>query len=142
MAEGAQVMAMTIKSVRDRLASWYGGSEACLDVKACAELGDMIAALDAHLTQPAQTVDVTDDDVEAAGAAYFEQQWDMLPTRSKAIYRNALRRALKSFSTRALSAEKAGCQHDWAIGYGVPAYCNKCGEPMTLLASPTPDKDG
>ena len=42
-------MAMTLEQVRDRLASWYGGSEACLDVDACAEIGDMIAAIDVHL---------------------------------------------------------------------------------------------
>jgi hypothetical protein len=69
---------------------------------------ELFRVYDAHLIQPAQAVDVTDEDVEAAGAAYFEQQWDMLPSRSKAIYRNALRRALKSFAARALSAEKAG----------------------------------
>jgi hypothetical protein len=40
---------MTIKDVRDRLGSWYGGSEACLDVKLCEELGPMIEALNEHL---------------------------------------------------------------------------------------------
>lgn len=40
---------MTIATVRDRLCSWYGGSEACLDVRTCEELGTMIEALDEHI---------------------------------------------------------------------------------------------
>ena len=40
---------------------------------------------------------VSDEDVEAAGQAYFEDQWAILPPRSKAIYRRALRRSLESY---------------------------------------------
>lgn len=42
---------MSLEEVRNTLSSWYGGSEACLDVHMCAEvLGPMISAIDAYLT--------------------------------------------------------------------------------------------
>jgi hypothetical protein len=49
---------MTLEQVRDTLASWLGGSEACLDTRKVALLESMIAACDPHLAQPAQSVDV------------------------------------------------------------------------------------
>lgn len=47
---------MSLEQVRNTLSSWYGCSEACLDVRMCAEvLGPMISAIDAHLvSQPAE----------------------------------------------------------------------------------------
>src|SRR5690242_7022284 len=89
-------MNMSLEQVKDRLASWYGGAEACLDVKACAELGDMIAAIDAHLTQPAQAVD-------ERGMAFVDGLgWVVQCSRAMEY-------------TRALSAEKVG----W-VGDGPP----------------------
>lgn len=106
-------MTMTLEQVRHRLDEWGCSSLGQVQLPT-AYLRQWRDAIDAHLTQPAQAVDVGDDDVEAAGVAYFEQQWDVLPPRSKAIYRNALRRALTSFaSRRALStaqAEVLACQ--------------------------------
>jgi hypothetical protein len=100
-------MAMTIESVRDRLASWYGGSEACLDAKACAELGDMIAALDAHLTQPAQAVDV---------GAIREVIAECQRVPLGGVQAGALEAFIVQLApklTRALSAEKAGWRDGW-----------------------------
>lgn len=46
--------AMTLAQVRGKLASWLGGSEACLDAPKVAELSAMISAIDDSLAQPAQ----------------------------------------------------------------------------------------
>jgi hypothetical protein len=123
-------MAMTLEMVRDRLASWYGGSEACLDVKACAELGDMIAALNTHLTQPAQSVDV-----ERVAAIGYEAWMDDpgLWSHANNMERARWTKIAQAIITRALSAEKAG----WRI--------EKCGDVWHISytpASPTPDKEG
>ena len=59
-----------------------------------------LATLAKQAAPSAQAVDVTDEDVEASGLAYFEQQWDVLPPRSKAIYRRAIRRALNAYAER------------------------------------------
>ena len=45
---------MTLEEVRGQLSSWFGGSEACGDVKACDRLGEMINALDAATKQRGQ----------------------------------------------------------------------------------------
>ncbi len=45
---------MTLAQVRDKLTSWLGGSEACLDAPKVAELSAMISAIDDSLAQPAQ----------------------------------------------------------------------------------------
>ena len=47
---------MTLEQVRDKLRSWYGGSEACLDVKACGELGAMADTITRHISQTAEHI--------------------------------------------------------------------------------------
>ena len=59
---------MTLEEVRGQLSSWFGGSEACVDVKACDRLGEMINALDAAIEQREQ---------DAKGAARYRWLRDM-----------------------------------------------------------------
>lgn len=47
---------------------------------------------------------------------------DMLP-----MLANHLRNAADAIDAH-LAQLAQSCQHDWAEGYGVPAYCNHCGK--------------
>lgn len=87
--------------------------------------------LPAHLSQPAQAVDaLVDCDACGGNVAY-----DFMDSCWKCGGSGKL--------TRALSIAQAdGCEHDWAIGYGVPPYCKKCGHPMPIPAHSAPDKEG
>lgn len=67
-------MAMTLRDTRDTLASWLGGSEACLDAPKVALLSQMVAACDAHTTQPAQAVDVTRETATLVWSWYIESR--------------------------------------------------------------------
>ena len=51
---------MTLEQVRDKLRSWYGGSEACLDMKACGELGAMADTITRYLSQTAEPTKLED----------------------------------------------------------------------------------
>ena len=123
---------MTLEQVRDELASWLGGSEACLDAPKVAELSAMISAIDAYLAQPAQAVDVgairevinyLQDEGNACIATGdgLDAQWG---SRILSMSRKL---------TRAISSEKAG---------PVDGLTIKFTSPYNLPASPAPDKEG
>jgi len=57
---------MTLEQVRDKLRSWYGGSEACLDVKACGELGAMADTITRHISQTAEHIKADEGKVQSA----------------------------------------------------------------------------
>jgi bacterioferritin-associated ferredoxin len=103
-------------------------------------LGALLDAIDAHLAQPAQAVDVGAIREVIARVAADNQQ-SALTLGVEGLRGQCIETAKELHKlTRAIgNAQAEGREHEWSVGYDVTPYCRKCGDPMPSTTPATPN---